>query len=134
MSHHFGRPLAYLGYGGQGKQVRDFLHVADLCGLLLEQVEHFDAWDGWVGNVAGGVENSASLLELTNLCREITGNSVPLERVPANRPNDLRLFIGDCARLHQRTPWRPRRPVRDILSDTARWVAQNETALSTLNA
>ena len=27
LSHHFGRPLAYLGYGGSGKQVRDVLHV-----------------------------------------------------------------------------------------------------------
>ena len=28
LSHHFGRPLSYIGYGGTGKQVRDLIHVA----------------------------------------------------------------------------------------------------------
>jgi len=28
--HYFGRPLSYTGFGGQGKQVRDILHVRDL--------------------------------------------------------------------------------------------------------
>ena len=29
-AHHFGRALSYIGYGGEGKQVRDLLHVDDL--------------------------------------------------------------------------------------------------------
>ena len=30
LSHHFGLPLSYIGFGGHGKQVRDLLHVEDL--------------------------------------------------------------------------------------------------------
>ena len=51
MAHHFGRPLSYIGYGGTGKQVRDFLHVEDLCDLIVEQINQFDRWEGWLGNV-----------------------------------------------------------------------------------
>ncbi len=29
-AHHFKKSLQYIGYGGTGKQVRDFLHVSDL--------------------------------------------------------------------------------------------------------
>ena len=36
--HYFGRPLRYIGYGGQGKQVRDLLHVDDLFDLLVLQL------------------------------------------------------------------------------------------------
>jgi len=73
MAHHFGRPLSYIGYGGQGKQVRDLLRVVDLCEIVAEQIRDFDRWDCWVGNVSGGIETSASLQELTKYCRDITG-------------------------------------------------------------
>ena len=33
-----GRPLTYIGYGGTGKQVRDVLHVDDLCDLIFDQL------------------------------------------------------------------------------------------------
>jgi len=70
LRHYFGKPLKYIGYGGAGKQVRDMLHVADLCDLVSEQLSSFDLWEGWLGNVGGGLEISASLLELTALCQK----------------------------------------------------------------
>ena len=132
MAHHFGRPLSYIGYGGNGKQVRDFLHVADLCDLICDQIQNFDRWDGWLGNVSGGLQNVASLCELTALCREVTGKAVPIACVPANRPNDLRIFIADCARLFQRTKWRPGRDVRRIIQDTHAWLVANAGQLEQL--
>lgn len=132
LAHHFGRPLSYIGYGGRGKQVRDFLHVADLCDLLIAQIQNFDSWDGWLGNVSGGFENSISLCELTALCEEITGKKIPIASVPENRPNDLRLFIGDCAKLFARAAWRPKRGVRRIIQDLHAWVHENEDALKKL--
>ena len=132
MAHHFGRPLSYIGYGGAGKQVRDFLHVADLCELIAEQIQNFDPWDGWLGNVSGGQQNAASLCELTTLCRELTGKTIPIAAVPASRPNDLRIFIADCARLFERTQWRPQRDVRRILLDTHAWVTEHAGQLEKL--
>ena len=132
LAHHFGRPLSYIGYGGTGKQVRDFLHVDDLCGLIAEQIQNFDSWDGWLGNVSGGVQNTASLCELSLLCRELTGNTIPINSVPVNRPNDLRIFIADCARLLLRTTWRPKRDVRRIVKDTHAWVTEHAEQLASL--
>jgi CDP-paratose 2-epimerase len=123
MAHHFQRPLSYIGYGGNGKQVRDFLHIDDLADLVIRQIQDFDSWDGWLGNVAGGLEHSASLCELTALCKEITGKRIPIATIPQNRPSDLRLFIGDCSKLFARTDWRPLRSVRQIVEDTHNWVA-----------
>ena len=37
--HYFGGRCRYTGFGGQGKQVRDILHVQDLFDLLLLQLE-----------------------------------------------------------------------------------------------
>jgi CDP-paratose 2-epimerase len=132
LSHHFGRPLSYIGYCGTGKQVRDFLHIADLCELIVEQVRDFASWDGWLGNVAGGLANSASLCELTTICQEVTGNSIPIEYNPVNRPNDLRIFIADCAKLFARTKWRPMRGVRRIVQDLNSWVNEHSEALKEL--
>jgi len=132
LAHHFERSLSYIGYGGLGKQVRDFLHVDDLCELLVEQITHFEGWDGWLGNVAGGLPNTASLCELTELCREITGKKIMISSVPANRPSDLRLFIGDCSRLFKRTAWRPKRDVRRIIRDINAWVSEHADALELL--
>ena len=129
LSHHFGRPLAYLGYGGTGKQVRDLLSVADLVELIDEQLRNLDTWAGFTGNVGGGPGCSLSLLETTQLCRELTGNEVPIEVIGAARPGDVPLYVSDCARLFERTDWRPRRAPREILADIHGWVKDNEAAL-----
>ena len=132
LAHFFDRRLNYIGYGGTGKQVRDFLHVQDLCDLVVEQVTDFERWDGWSGNVAGGQANAASLCELTALCREATGREIDIGSEPANRPGDLRIFIADCTRLFARTAWRPTRTVHDIVDDTAQWVRQQSVVLRSL--
>ncbi len=134
LAHYFGRPLSYIGYGGQGKQVRDFLHIDDLCDLVVEQVKEFDRWEGWCGNVAGGLANSASLCELTALCREITGRNVAVKPVLESRRWDLRVFVGDCRRLFERTGWRPRRGVRQVVSDLVQWAGQHERLLGGLES
>ena len=130
--HYFGKPLKYIGYGGTGKQVRDALHVADLCELVEDQISHFDPWDGWLGNVGGGRDISVSLQELTAFCREIIGREVAVSAEPENRQADLRIFLADCARLFSRTPWRPRRGVRQIVADIFEWVRANEQELRPL--
>jgi CDP-paratose 2-epimerase len=122
LSHRFGLPLAYIGHGGKGKQVRDLLHVDDLADLVDEQLGHPERWDGQVVNVGGGRENSLSLVETTALCRELTGNEVPISGEPDERPGDVPIYISDCTRLFERTTWRPRRSPRQTLVDLDEWI------------
>ncbi|HWP33757.1 MAG TPA: NAD-dependent epimerase/dehydratase family protein [Solirubrobacterales bacterium] len=129
LSHRFGKPLTYIGYGGSGKQVRDLLHVEDLVDLVDEQLSDPERWSGVVANVGGGRECSLSLLETTELCRELTGNEVPIGTRSENRPGDVPVYLSDCSRLHSHTAWRPKRGPRDVLADLLDWAAENEHSL-----
>ncbi len=129
LSHHFGLPLTYIGYGGAGKQVRDLLHVADLVDLVDEQLGDPGRWDGEVVNVGGGREVSLSLAETTEICRELTGNEVPLSSVAEDRAGDVPIYISDCARLFGRTTWRPSRSARETLADLATWIGEHSDQL-----
>jgi CDP-paratose 2-epimerase len=132
LAHHFGYSLSYIGYGGAGKQVRDILHVDDLCELILDQINNFDQWEGWLGNVSGGLNNAISLCELTTLCREITGKEIPISAVATNRPNDVRILVADSSRLFDRTNWRPKRNLHCIIQDISDWVCRHGDVLKHL--
>ena len=129
LSHHFGRPLSYIGYGGSGKQVRDLLHIEDLVDLVTEQLDDPERWSGVVANVGGGRECSLSLLETTALCRELTGNEVPIEAEAETRPGDVPIYLSDCSRLHSISSWRPRRDARDVLADLLAWTVEHEDSV-----
>ena len=132
LAHRLERPLTYIGYGGSGKQVRDLLHVDDLCDLLLEQLGDPGAWDGATVNVGGGVEGSLSLRETTELCRELTGNEVrdrAGRRGAAGRRAALRVGLPGAVRAHG-VAARARSP-RTILEDTLAWIEANEQAVMT---
>jgi CDP-paratose 2-epimerase len=130
LSHHFGRPLSYIGFGGGGKQVRDLLHVDDLVDLVELQLGDPEGWSGAVANVGGGREHSLSLLETTELCRELTGAEIEIAAEPATRPGDVPVYLSDCSRLFARSEWRPRRGPRETLADLLAWVSDNEDAVS----
>ncbi len=124
--HYFKRELSYIGWGGQGKQVRDLLHIADLTELIDYQLQNFAELAGETYNVGGGREASLSLLETTQLCQEITGNVVPVKNVPDNRPADLKLYITDNVKVQQATGWLPKHSPRQTLVDIFDWIQENE--------
>jgi CDP-paratose 2-epimerase len=129
LAHHFDQPLRYIGFGGSGKQVRDLLHIDDLVELIERQLLSPEAWDGVIVNVGGGREGSLSLLETTQLCRELSGNEVTIEPVPQTRPGDVPVYISDCTRLFGLTDWRPRRNPEKILTDIERWISDDEARI-----
>jgi CDP-paratose 2-epimerase len=125
-AHYFQRDLRYIGFGGEGKQVRDFLHIDDLCDLMTLQIRDFDRYAGQLFNVGGGMEFSLSLLECTELCREITGQRMAIGAVPENRPADLRIFVTDRRRVSECSGWKPSRDARRTLSDIYSWIRSEE--------
>jgi CDP-paratose 2-epimerase len=130
--HYFKRPLAYIGYGGTGKQVRDFVGIGELCDLVLRQVETIGALPRRVYNVGGGAASSLSLAETTALCQEITGNTVDITRVAENRPSDVRIYVTDNARVTADTAWRPKKSPRETLADLFDWIRANERLVAPL--
>jgi CDP-paratose 2-epimerase len=129
--HFFERPLKYIGYGGEGKQVRDVLHVEDLFDLLQKQFDRPDCWDGRIYNVGGG-SVSVSLQELTGLCREITGKQVPITPVPETHSVDLRIYQTDHAKATSDFDWRPRRDARKIVADIHEWLVERRDEMKSV--
>jgi CDP-paratose 2-epimerase len=130
LAHHFGNPLTYIGFGGEGKQVRDLLHVEDLADLVERQLLDSASWDGRTVNVGGGRECSLSLRETTAICRQLTGNEVPIEPVAETRTGDVPIYLSDCGKLFGLDEWRPRRSAEQVLTDIHDWVAADEDRIA----
>jgi len=120
--HLYGKGLAYIGWGGRGKQVRDVLHIDDLAELVALELTSFDRLNGSTFNVGGGPEGAVSLLETTRLCRAITGCEVPVESEPRTRAGDVKLYVTDNTRVTQATGWAPRRTPADTLESIVEWL------------
>ena len=131
-AHYFQRSLNYIGFGGSGKQVRDLLHVEDLLRLINYQLEHFAELDGEVLNVGGGLSNSLSLVEATNLCCKIAGKSIPIHPVLEERAGDIPIFITDASRVMEKTGWSPVIGPEAALQDIYDWISANEAVLSSI--
>lgn len=66
-AHYFGKSLQYIGFGGTGKQVRDFLHIQDFCDPVLDQVRNQDLYAGRRWNVGGGTPTLSRCLRPSSL-------------------------------------------------------------------
>lgn len=130
--HYFKRPLSYIGYGGSGKQVRDFVAIDELGDLLLMQLRRIETLEHRVYNAGGGRASSLSLLELTAACEDITGNRVEMGRVAENRPADVRLYVTDNGRVTGELGWAPRRTPRETLAQIYDWIRANERLVAPL--
>jgi CDP-paratose 2-epimerase len=130
--HYFRRPLKYIGYGGTGKQVRDFVSISDLADLIERQLDQLETLPHRLYNAGGGVASSLSLAETTALCEEITGNRVEIEPVAENRPLDVKIYVTDNARVHRDTGWLPAKSPRETMSDIFAWIHEHEDLVAPL--
>jgi CDP-paratose 2-epimerase len=130
LAHHFGNPLSYIGFGGEGKQVRDLLHVEDLVDLVERQLLDPGAWDGRTVNVGGGREISLSLRETTAICQRLTGNEVPISPVAETRQGDVPIYLSDCERIFNLDEWRPRRSAEQVLTDIHEWISSDQDRIA----
>ena len=128
-SHEFARPLRYIGFGGEGKQVRDVLAVEDLFELLRMQMENGSHWNGAVYNIGGGTRVSLSLLELTALCESVTGNRLSIDPIPQTSAVDVRIYLTDTRKAERDFGWRPTRTCEQIVASIHEWVRRNRDAL-----
>lgn len=130
--HYWKQSLKYIGYGGKGKQVRDLLHVDDLVELIDYQIHNIEKFVGKVYNAGGGIENSASLKEMTAICERITGNTIQIDEVPETRTADLRIYVTDNSKIKNEIGWKPKKSVETIFKDIYLWIKENEKQLESI--
>src|SRR4029079_15380097 len=108
------RPLRYIGFGGQGHQVRDCLHPRDLAPLLDAQMNDPARKVERVLNFGGGAGNSLSLANLSAWCEKRFGKrDVGTDAV--HRPFDAPWMVMDAARAEKAWGWRVRTPIDTVL-------------------
>lgn len=133
-AHLYHRKLAYIGYGGKGKQVRDILDVDDLFNLLLIQLKNIKKYNGQVFNAGGGNKGSLSLLELTNKCQEITGKKILIDEIKETRKADIKLYISDNSKITKLSGWEPKKPIDMTLKEIFNWLLVNKSQLEPILA
>lgn len=105
---------------GNGKQVRDVLHVDDVIAIYLAAARHIGHMAGQAYNVGGGPGNSLSLLELFELLEATVG--VPMRfRKLEWRTNDQRVFIANNGKALADVDWRPSVAIEDGLRYVLEW-------------
>jgi len=118
------RPLRYIGFDGEGHQVRDCLHPADLVPLIDRQIAATDESIPRVLNVAGGRSCARSLAQVSDWCREHIGDR-RVERDPAPRRFDLPWVVLDTSRARKLWNWTPSRTCDAIFDEVLEHARQH---------
>lgn len=122
-SHCRRRPLRYIGFDGQGHQVRDCLHPRDLLPLLRRQMEQPAARHPRIINLSGGRASATSLRQLTAWCDARFGPH-PIQSDPCPRPFDLPWVVLNAALAQEVWGWQPQTPAAAIFEEIARHAEQ----------
>ena len=128
--HLYGGKLTYTGFGGQGHQVRDVLHVDDLYDLLAKQLGTLDPGSYRLFNVGGGAGNAISPAELTDLCRQQKGAlELQIGSDPTTKAADIPWYVTDNAAVTAAYSWRPQRNIPTLVADVLEWLRINRAQL-----
>lgn len=110
-----GKPLSFIGFGGEGKQARDLVHPYDIYIIIEKQISQPSSKKNKIINLGGGVENYLSLLQLDNFCKENIDINKVINKIPDNRAFDIPLYITDYSLAEQDWDWRPTIKAEEIL-------------------
>lgn len=114
-----GRPLRYIGFDGQGHQVRDCLHPQDLASLVVLQLQAGDDRSKpRLANVSGGVASAMSLQQISQWCADHWGARA-VHHQPEPRPYDLPWVVLDHTMAARHWGWTPELNTSSVLEEIA---------------
>ena len=113
-----GKPITIYG---DGKQIRDVLHVRDLARAYQAAIERQDAVCTQAFNIGGGPHNTLSLRELIRDLESELGTKIALNWEDW-RPGDQPVFICDTSKAKERLGWSPEISVPQGVQALIRWV------------
>ncbi len=122
-----GKPLPIYG---DGRQVRDWLHVEDHCAAILEILRRGDPGETY--NIGG--DNQPTNLEVVQLLCEILDQLVPdsafrphtaLITMVTDRPGHDRRYAMDTSKIKRALGWSPQWDLEQGLRSTVEWYLAN---------
>lgn len=108
---------------GDGRQVRDILHVRDAVAAYRAVLDRIGTAAGRAFNLGGGPANAVSLQMVLREMARILGRPAQIERSDW-RPGDQLYFVADTRRLHEELGWQATISWREGLRDLAAWLRQ----------
>ena len=110
---------------GDGKQIRDLLHVSDLIRAYDLAVKKIDVAAGQVYNLGGGPSNTLSIwTEFGPMIEELVGRNIEVARSDW-RPGDQRVFVADIRKAARELGWEPKVNVAEGVRKLFEWVREN---------
>lgn len=106
---------------GDGKNVRDWIHVHDHCRAVDSIIRRGRA--GEVYNVGGG--NEVSNLELVKLLLKLMGKDKDLITFVADRKGHDRRYAVCSEKIRQELGWQPKIDFKQGIAETVLWYREN---------
>ena len=125
-----GEPISIFG---DGKQVRDVLHVRDAVTAYRSVLNSIDQVSGRAFNLGGGPENAVSLLLVLREIERLAGRPMDLD-FGHWRQGDQFFFVADTRRLQAELGWAAQVGWREGLSDLAGWLRSHRFGLGAADA
>ncbi|KAA2238280.1 SDR family NAD(P)-dependent oxidoreductase [Salinarimonas soli] len=115
-----GEPISIYG---DGRQVRDVLHVSDAIEAYLAAWRRIGAVQGRAFNIGGGAGNAVSLRQVVRTIEEEIGRPVDLQ-FSDWRAGDQRYFVADTRLAARELDWRAATPWRRGVASLAAWLRE----------
>ena len=120
--HLFKKKLSYIGFGGNGHQVRDIIHIEDVCNIILVQIKKIKTIYNSTFNIGGGLKNSISLKNLTERCIKLTGNKISIKKIKETSNYDIPYYVSNNDKVFKTYNWKPSINIDKGLRDIYLWL------------
>jgi len=121
--------LNYLGYGGNGDQVRDVLFIQDLCRLILIQIKKFKKFENDLFCIGGGIKNAINLRNLSDICEKITKNKIKITKKPKTSIYDIPYYVTSLNKISKISNWKPMISLNQGLFEIYNWMINNKNKI-----
>ena len=128
--HILKKNLKYIGFGGTGHQIRDVLHINDVCDLILLQIRRLKIIYNDTFNVGGGLKNKISLKELTLKCQFLIKRKIKIKKISRTSIFDIPYYVTDNRKIKKVYNWEPKLNINIVLSDIYKWLKSNNKLLN----
>lgn len=127
--HLIKKNMKYIGFGGYGHQVRDVLHIKDLCGLIFIQIKKINKINNKLFTVGGSKKSYTSLNQLTKMCEKLTQNKINFTKISKTSIYDIPYYISDNSFVSKTYNWKPKSDIKKVVQDVYVWLKNNKNII-----